>query len=50
MARIDTHAHLIPPRYRDALRKAGIDEALDKQTLDAVTKLPHVKQAKALAF
>ena len=27
MARIDTHAHLIPPRYRDALRKAGIDEA-----------------------
>ena len=27
MARIDTHAHLIPPQYRDALRKAGIDEA-----------------------
>ena len=27
MGRIDTHAHLIPPQYRDALRKAGIDEA-----------------------
>jgi predicted TIM-barrel fold metal-dependent hydrolase len=27
VARIDTHAHLIPPQYRDALRKAGIDEA-----------------------
>ena len=27
MARIDTHAHLIPPQYREALRKAGIDEA-----------------------
>ena len=27
MARIDTHAHLIPPDYREALRKAGISEA-----------------------
>ncbi len=27
MGRIDTHSHLIPPDYRDALRKAGIDEA-----------------------
>ena len=34
----------------DAVALIGIDEALDKQTLDAVTKLPHVKQAKALAF
>jgi 6-methylsalicylate decarboxylase len=25
--RIDTHHHLIPPDYRQALRKAGIDEA-----------------------
>ena len=27
MGRIDTHQHLIPPGYRNALRKAGIDEA-----------------------
>ncbi|GBE65524.1 amidohydrolase [Mycobacterium sp. MFM001] len=27
MARIDTHHHLIPPDYRKALQKAGIDEA-----------------------
>jgi 6-methylsalicylate decarboxylase len=27
MTRIDTHQHLIPPDYRKALRKAGIDEA-----------------------
>jgi 6-methylsalicylate decarboxylase len=27
MLRIDTHHHLIPPDYRNALRKAGIDEA-----------------------
>ncbi len=27
MLRIDTHHHVIPPDYRDALRKAGIDEA-----------------------
>jgi 6-methylsalicylate decarboxylase len=27
MGRIDTHSHLIPPDYRDALRKAGIDDA-----------------------
>ncbi|MBS9534738.1 amidohydrolase [Mycobacterium sp. M1] len=27
MLRIDTHQHLIPPDYRKALRKAGIDEA-----------------------
>src|SRR6201991_3102291 len=27
MHRIDTHHHLIPPDYRNALRKAGIDEA-----------------------
>lgn len=27
MLRIDTHHHLIPPEYRKALRKAGIDEA-----------------------
>ncbi|MEB3021116.1 amidohydrolase family protein [[Mycobacterium] crassicus] len=27
MLRIDTHHHLIPPDYRTALRKAGIDEA-----------------------
>ncbi|OBK87815.1 amidohydrolase [Mycolicibacter heraklionensis] len=27
MLRIDTHHHLIPPDYRKALRKAGIDEA-----------------------
>ena len=27
MLRIDTHQHLIPPEYRNALRKAGIDEA-----------------------
>lgn len=27
MPRIDTHAHLIPPFYRDALRRAGIGEA-----------------------
>ncbi len=26
MVRIDTHHHLIPPDYRKALRKAGIDE------------------------
>jgi predicted TIM-barrel fold metal-dependent hydrolase len=26
-ARIDTHHHIIPPDYRNALRKAGIDEA-----------------------
>jgi hypothetical protein len=25
--RIDTHHHMIPPDYRNALRKAGIDEA-----------------------
>ena len=25
--RIDTHQHLIPPDYRNALRKVGIDEA-----------------------
>ena len=27
MLRIDTHHHIIPPDYRKALRKAGIDEA-----------------------
>jgi 6-methylsalicylate decarboxylase len=27
MLRIDTHHHLIPPGYRKALRKAGLDEA-----------------------
>ncbi len=27
MLRIDTHHHLIPPDYRNALQKAGIDEA-----------------------
>jgi 6-methylsalicylate decarboxylase len=27
MLRIDTHHHLIPPEYRKALQKAGIDEA-----------------------
>ncbi|MGB8506422.1 MAG: amidohydrolase, partial [Mycobacterium sp.] len=27
MGRIDTHQHRIPPGYRNALRKAGIDEA-----------------------
>lgn len=27
MSRIDTHCHLIPPDYRKALAKAGIDEA-----------------------
>ena len=27
MHRIDTHQHLIPPDYRKALRRAGIDEA-----------------------
>lgn len=27
MSRIDTHAHLIPPDYRAALRKAGLEEA-----------------------
>jgi len=27
MLRIDTHHHLIPPDYRNLLRKAGIDEA-----------------------
>jgi predicted TIM-barrel fold metal-dependent hydrolase len=27
MLRIDTHHHMIPPDYRKALRKAGIDEA-----------------------
>ncbi|MFN8043711.1 MAG: amidohydrolase family protein [Mycobacterium sp.] len=27
MARIDTHAHLIPPDYADTLRKAGISES-----------------------
>jgi predicted TIM-barrel fold metal-dependent hydrolase len=27
MLRIDTHHHIIPPDYRNALRKAGIDEA-----------------------
>lgn len=27
MLRIDTHHHLIPPAYRNALRAAGIDEA-----------------------
>ena len=27
MMRIDTHQHLIPPDYRNALRKVGIDEA-----------------------
>jgi len=27
MTRIDTHQHLIPPDYRKALHKAGIDEA-----------------------
>lgn len=27
MRRIDTHHHIIPPDYRKALRKAGIDEA-----------------------
>jgi 6-methylsalicylate decarboxylase len=25
--RIDTHHHMIPPDYRKALRRAGIDEA-----------------------
>src|ERR1700751_3943120 len=27
MPRIDTHHHMVPPDYRKALRKAGIDEA-----------------------
>jgi len=27
MLRIDTHHHMIPPDYRDMLRRAGIDEA-----------------------
>ena len=27
MLRVDTHHHLIPPDYRKALQKAGIDEA-----------------------
>ncbi len=27
MLRIDTHHHMIPPDYRKALRRAGIDEA-----------------------
>lgn len=27
MRRIDTHHHMVPPDYRKALRKAGIDEA-----------------------
>ena len=27
MLRIDTHHHIVPPDYRNALRKAGIDEA-----------------------
>jgi 6-methylsalicylate decarboxylase len=27
MVRIDTHHHMIPPDYRDMLRRAGIDEA-----------------------
>ena len=27
MLRIDTHNHIIPPDYREMLRKAGIDEA-----------------------
>ncbi len=27
MNRIDTHHHMIPPAYRKALQKAGIDEA-----------------------
>ncbi|MGX9790871.1 amidohydrolase family protein [Mycobacterium sp. MMS18-G62] len=27
MSRIDTHHHIIPPDYRKALRRAGIDEA-----------------------
>ena len=27
MLQIDTHHHLIPPDYRKALRKAGVDEA-----------------------
>ncbi len=27
MSRIDTHHHMIPPAYRDMLRRAGIDEA-----------------------
>jgi predicted TIM-barrel fold metal-dependent hydrolase len=39
MLRIDTHHHIIPPDYRDALRRAGIDEAggraLPDWTVDA---------------
>ena len=27
MLRIDTHHHLVPPDYRKALQKAGIDDA-----------------------
>ncbi len=27
MARIDTHHHMIPPEYRDAMRRAGIEDA-----------------------
>ena len=27
MVRVDTHHHMIPPDYRKALRRAGIDEA-----------------------
>ena len=27
MLRVDTHHHMIPPDYRDMLRRAGIDEA-----------------------
>ena len=34
MHRIDTHQHLIPPGYRKALRRAGIDEAGDRALPD----------------
>ena len=34
MLRIDTHHHMIPPDYRDMLRRAGIDEAVGRALPD----------------
>jgi hypothetical protein len=34
MHRIDTHHHMIPPDYRKALRRAGIDEAGERAVPD----------------
>ena len=44
MLRIDTHHHIIPPDYRNALRKAGIDEAgaATLPTLLAFAKPGHI--------